>query len=109
MSVDKKLMIELKTVKYMIDIYCRKNHHNTSKTKQDSLCEKCSELYEYAKSRLHSCKFGSNKPACADCTIHCYKPVHREEIKKVMRFSGPRMVYTHPVLAIKHLLKKVKK
>lgn len=26
-----------------------------------------------------------------------------EEIRRVMRYAGPRMLYTHPILAIWHL------
>ena len=39
----------------------------------------------------------------------------REKIKEVMRFSGPRMIFFHPVIALNHLIetkrqkKKLKK
>ena len=45
-----------------------------------------------------------NKPKCSQCTMHCYKPVMREKIKAVMRYSGPRMLYRHPILTGKHYL-----
>jgi hypothetical protein len=28
----------------------------------------------------------------------------RDRVKEVMRFSGPRMLLRHPILAIRHLL-----
>jgi hypothetical protein len=28
----------------------------------------------------------------------------REKIKEVMRFSGPRMIFCHPIMAIRHLI-----
>jgi hypothetical protein len=34
--------------------------------------------------------------------MHCYKPAMREKIKDVMRYSGPRMSYRHPLLALFH-------
>ena len=39
------------------------------------------------------------------------KPVMREKIREVMRFSGPRMIYSHPITAIRHVIetKKEKK
>ncbi len=40
------------------------------------------------------------KTFCANCKVHCYKPQMREQIRQVMRFSGPRMLLYHPVLAI---------
>lgn len=44
------------------------------------------------------------KPICARCPIHCYKPVMRERIREMMRYAGPRMLRRHPILAIRHLL-----
>jgi hypothetical protein len=44
-----------------------------------------------------------DKPTCLNCTVHCYLPEMREEIRTVMRYSGPRMMIYHPVLAIGHL------
>jgi hypothetical protein len=28
----------------------------------------------------------------------------REKIREVMRFSGPRMMFYHPVMAVRHLV-----
>ena len=33
-----------------------------------------------------------------------YKPDMREKIRAVMRFSGPRMIFYHPVAAIRHVV-----
>ena len=44
------------------------------------------------------------KTFCANCKVHCYKPEMREQIRQVMRFSGPRMLLYHPFLAIWHLV-----
>ncbi len=32
----------------------------------------------------------------------------RERVKEVMRFSGPRMIFHHPVVAVKHLVQSKK-
>lgn len=40
--------------------------------------------------------------------VHCYKPEMREKIREVMRFSGPRMIFHHPYLAIKHVIESKK-
>ena len=37
-------------------------------------------------------------------SVHCYQPQMREQIRQVMRFSGPRMLLYHPVLAVWHLI-----
>ncbi len=58
----------------------------------------------YAAARLQKCRFGIQKPTCAKCPVHCYSPQRREQIKEVMRYAGPRMVWTHPVLSLRHWL-----
>lgn len=32
----------------------------------------------------------------------------REKIKKVMRYSGPRMLFSHPIYAISHAVSTIK-
>lgn len=89
---------EKKTVAAMIRIYCRDQHGGCR-----GLCESCQALLQYAWQRLDKCPFGEEKTTCARCPVHCYKPAMREGIRRVMRYAGPRMLYTHPLLAIRHL------
>jgi len=95
---------EKRTIEAMIALYCRDNHRTTT-----ALCQDCTALLEYARLRLDKCPFGEDKPTCANCPIHCYKPDMREKIKRVMRYSGPRMLLRHPALAIGHLWDGFKK
>lgn len=44
------------------------------------------------------------KTFCSNCRVHCYKPAMREKIRQVMRFSGPRMLFYHTMLAIRHVV-----
>ena len=60
-------------------------------------------LASYSEERLDRCKFGNGKPTCRKCPVHCYKPDMGEMIREVMRFSGPRMIFHHPIAAIRHL------
>ena len=87
-------------VKEMIELYCKK------KEKNKELCEECKSLLDYAYKRLDHCTFGEYKSSCQKCPIHCYKKDMRERMRQVMRFSGPRMLFYHPVAALKHLLQK---
>lgn len=100
-KLENKIKVEKKTVSAMIGIYC-KSHHNA---KNSNLCESCSRLLNYALLRIDKCVFGLNKPFCEKCPVHCYKKKYRDEIKVIMRYSGPRMIFKHPVLAIKHIFK----
>ena len=93
---------EKKTIKLMIYIYCRKKHG----MKDGQLCDECQELLEYANKRLSYCKFGENKSTCSRCPIHCYKKDMKEKVKKVMKFSGPRLIIYNPVELMKHALNK---
>ncbi|RRF74758.1 nitrous oxide-stimulated promoter family protein [Klebsiella pneumoniae] len=61
-------------------------------------------LNAYADMRLDKCVFGENKPACKQCPVHCYQPAKREEMKQIMRWAGPRMLWRHPILTVRHLL-----
>jgi len=94
-----RLQRERITIEKMIGLYCREKHSSSG-----SLCETCVGLREYAWQRLDKCVFGAEKPTCANCPVHCYKPEMREKTRIVMRYAGPRMLLHHPVLAMRHLL-----
>lgn len=92
---------EIETVDIMIGLYCRKKH----KSKKDELCQECKDLSEYCHYRLSLCPWKEEeKPFCSNCPIHCYKPEYKQKIREVMRFSGPRMIFHRPILAIKHIV-----
>ena len=90
---------EKKTVSIMIGMYCRERHRS-----RDELCEECVLLQRYAMQRIDKCPFCLDKPTCANCEVHCYRPDMRDRVRSVMRHSGPRMVLSHPWLALRHLL-----
>ncbi len=90
---------EIKTIRVMIEMYCRRHH-------RENLCSECRNLLEYAAKRIGKCPFGVQKPLCSRCTVHCYKPGMRDRIKEVMKYAGPMMLYRHPILALKHMAKK---
>ena len=96
------LIQERRTIRAMILIYCQKQHQG------DPLCEQCTALSRYAEERLDQCPFGEGKPTCQNCPIHCYQKEQRQRIKEVMRFAGPRMIWHHPLLAIRHLVQNRK-
>lgn len=96
---------DLKTVRFMIELYCRGKH----KTKRGELCNECRELWEYVQLRRSKCPFGDNKPFCSNCKIHCYKSEMRERIKAVMRYSGPRMMFYNPKIAWAHVFETIRR
>jgi len=94
-----RLLREEKTIRVMIEMYCRDRHGS-----KGALCSRCRELCEYAEKRLRNCPYGAKKPTCAACPIHCYQGGMREEVRRVMRYAGPRMMFEHPLLAIGHFI-----
>ena len=94
---------EEKTVAAMIALYCRGHHRGPA------LCSECSALLEYARERLRRCPFQEGKTVCSLCTVHCYRPEMRERIRSVMRYSGPRMLTRHPVMAVQHMADRRRK
>lgn len=90
-------------VSYMIGLYCHKKHHQSN----NQLCQNCEDLKQYALSRLTFCRYSEEKSTCEKCPTHCYRKDFQAQIREVMRFSGPRMLLYHPIIAIKHLIRNI--
>lgn len=103
MEVTERREKEKQVVSLMIKLYCNKKHHTKTE-----LCGECRKLAEYAALRSDKCPFMETKTFCSNCKVHCYKPDMREKIREVMRFSGPRMIFHHPVMAVSHLIESLK-
>lgn len=102
-NIGPKIEQEKLTVRTMITLYCHKKHHSQG----NQLCSECNELLLYAMQRLTLCRFGEDKTTCEHCPRHCYRRDYQQKIKQVMRFSGPRMIIYHPIMALKHLYKNL--
>ena len=100
----KKWLKEKALIPVMIKKYCHGNHG----TKGDEICEECRELTEYALFRLEKCPFKADKHFCSFCRIHCYKPDKQQQIKAVMKYSGPRMLTSNPIFAMSHVVEMLK-
>lgn len=99
MGTQTRLQRERLTVLRMVEMHCGAHH----KPQHDTLCPQCRELMAYVDQRLEKCPLLARKPTCLKCPIHCYSAQRREEIRAVMRYSGPRMLFRHPILALLHL------
>lgn len=95
---------EKELVSQMIALYCKKKHGS-----RHGLCRECAALNAYAVQRSDQCPFMETKTFCSNCKVHCYRPVMREKIRTVMRFAGPRMMFHHPITAIRHVMETKKK
>ena len=96
-KLNRKIEHERRIVADMITLYCRKMHGSRE------LCPECRALAEYADRRTLTCPRMKDKTFCSQCPTHCYRQDMRDRIREVMRFSGPRIVFYHPVAALRHL------
>ena len=127
-ALKRKREREQEIVSQMIALYCKGNHsayrsvslreqgdemqqvpEGAAIRERDSgerrdLCPECAELEAYAHARSERCPFMEEKTFCSNCTVHCYRPEMRKRIRTVMRYAGPRMLFHHPVMAIRHMI-----
>ena len=119
-----RLVRERRTIRAMVALYCREQHPVAHRSPAEevqvtgvaraaagpdqaapggaALCPDCWALQEYAFARLDRCPYGAAKPTCTQCPIHCYRPAMREQVRVVMRYAGPRMLWRHPLLSLLH-------
>lgn len=90
---------EVKTIRIMTEIYCHAHHHT-----KEGLCPECEEFYLYAVKRIACCPFGEDKPVCGKCKIHCFGKGFKEKAKEIMAFSGPKLLFKHPWLSMRHVM-----
>ncbi len=127
-ALKRKREREQEIVSQMIALYCKGNHsaHRSAPPRERGgetrqvpegaalrergsgerwdLCPECAELEAYAHARSERCPFMEEKTFCSNCTVHCYRPEMRVRIRTVMRYAGPRMLFHHPVMAIRHMI-----
>jgi hypothetical protein len=96
---------EKKTINKMVHIYCKAKHGSP----KNQLCDECNEFLSYAYTRLDKCPFQEEKPTCGKCLVHCYRPDMKQKVKKIMRYSGPRLLWKSPILALHHVFDGRKK
>ena len=97
-EVEQKRQREKRMVAQMIALYCRKQHGG-----KNGLCPSCQALLRYAFDRSDHCPRMQAKTFCSNCKVHCYRPDMRAQIRQVMRFCGPRMLWHHPIAAVRHV------
>ncbi len=119
-NIELKREQEKKLVSQMIALYCKNLHevsgqdesgrayHRGHNLEKVVLCEECAKLEAYARMRSEKCPFMETKTFCSNCKVHCYKPDMRIKIREVMRYAGPRMIFYHPIKAIKHVIESKK-
>lgn len=106
MDTEKKRQLEMEVMETIIAIYCRGHHHANrcaASVGEPSLCPDCRRLLTYARSRIAACPRMDVKSFCSACPVHCYSHEMRENVREVMRWSGPRMLLHHPLMTLRHM------
>ena len=106
MDTEKKRSMEIDVMMEMIDLYCRGQGHANRTDLQDdtpALCPDCRRLLDYARDRIIRCPRMAVKSFCSACPVHCYTTDMREQIRVVMRYSGPRMLLHRPLMTLQHI------
>ena len=99
-----RLVRERQTMSAMIRIFCRDRHRAAS-----GVCAECQQFMDYADVRLERCRYGTEKPVCAKCPVHCYQRARREQVRAIMRHAEPRMLREHPLMSLRHWLDGLRK
>lgn len=102
---DKKLLADLRTLARFVEVFCDGNHpadvrrpvrmrtHDVAGIAGHpvELCPECTRLLMHAFVKRSRCPMNP-KPACKHCPNHCYAPEYRQRIRKVMAYSGRKLV-----------------
>lgn len=96
---NRRIKREKRTIDAMVKIFCKAGHSNEA-----GLCKDCREFLAYAHLRLERCRYKNHKPTCGHCPVHCYNPGMKARAMEIMKYSGPRMGYRHPILSLFHFL-----
>jgi hypothetical protein len=106
-SAEKLTRKELKDLKVLVqftEVYCRVKHVDDKSVISSvepglqrlplhrySVCNECRDFLRYAFERRLRCPL-AEKPACKHCQVHCFKPVYRDRVREIMRFSGQYLI-----------------
>ena len=113
---------DLNVLGKFVEVYCRHHHGDALREPftvagidvssttlgKRRVCEKCRTLLRHAVAKRARCPL-EPKPACRVCPVHCYAPKMREEIRKVMAFSGRHLMLRGHLHLLLHFLERAPK
>ena len=97
-AAERKREREASVIREMGGFFC----HGVHGSPKGSLCPECAELLAYAQKRVELCPFMETKTFCSQFRVRCYAPKRRDQIRSVMRYAGPRLIFHHPLMCAQH-------
>ena len=99
-TIKKRQNKDIRLIGKFVQIYCRDCH---GADRRDSfplpsgldsilICPECVRFMEYVVEKRIKCPLEFEKPSCKKCRIHCYAAAEREKIRKIMAYSGRKMI-----------------
>lgn len=95
---------DLKVLVAFVRFYCHAHHRQNGQQEVPlpeelrkrfsgtvHLCPECAALVGHGIQKRGKCPLDP-KPSCKKCHIHCYSKEYRAEIRKIMAYSGKRMI-----------------
>ena len=94
---------ERKTLTAMRQLYCHDHHAGGTSHARNAATLQSMPI------AARGLPFSNGQATCGHCRIHCYRAEARAAIQEIMRYSGPRMLWRHPLLAIRHMRDSLRK
>lgn len=94
-----------RTLEAMGLIYCYAHHPEGAKD-GIGLCPSCRDAVEAVLRKTSSCPH-EHKINCQDCDIKCQRAGDIEQVRAIMGYAAPRMIYRHPIMTIRYIAKKI--
>jgi len=102
-----------------VAVYCRHHHGDAVREPFDmkgmdlartslgkrKVCPECAKLLGHAVTKRVICPL-EPKPGCRVCTEHCYSDHYREQIRRVMKFSGRHLILRGQLHLLLHFLER---
>lgn len=90
---------DIRVLRKFTEVWCHGQHHSPRRPcslpggmQPVQLCPECAAFLEYAVGKRMKCPLEAEKPSCKHCRIHCYAPQQRALVKRIMAWSGRRLL-----------------
>lgn len=98
-TMTRQMTKDIKLIGAFTELWCAGHRHADRRAtavpgagRSLQLCPECATFFSYAAMKRQKCPLEAQKPSCKHCRIHCYAPQQRTMVRKIMAWSGKRML-----------------